>query len=152
MYKHILIPTDGSPLADEGVREAIALAKALGAKATAVVVSEPYLGLLLPGEARVTPAMKDAEIENEAEAAAKRVLDSVVARALAAGVPCEPVHVRNGLAADGILAAAARAGCDLIVLASHGRRGVRRLLLGSQANEVLTRATIPVMIVRSTDA
>ena len=149
MYKHILVPTDGSALAAEGVHQGIALAKALGAKVTAVTVSEPFVGNLLPGEPEPEWRMTNAEVRKASETAMKRILDAVLAEAQTAGVACESVPVFDRFpAAEAILDTARAHRCDLIVMASHGRRGIKRVLLGSQALEVLTRATTPVLVVR----
>jgi nucleotide-binding universal stress UspA family protein len=152
MYRHILLPTDGSPFASEGVRHGIALAKAIDARVTAVAVSEPLVGLLLPGEPRPNPQMANEEIRAASRAAAQKLLTSVCAEAKVVGVACDGVHVYDRFpAAEGILEVAASHACDLIVMGSHGLRGIRRALLGSQASEVVTRAAVSVLIVRPPD-
>jgi nucleotide-binding universal stress UspA family protein len=143
MYKHLLLATDGSELANKGVRHGLGLATALGARVSACTVSE-----FVPAFTAGMQAEVDADIRRAAETAAKEILDAVSRSAAARGVPCETVHVFDRLPADAILEVAAKRGCDLIVIASHGRRGLPRLLLGSQASEVVTRAPIPVLIVR----
>jgi nucleotide-binding universal stress UspA family protein len=148
MYKQILIATDGSDLAQKGVDHGFALAKLLNATTCVVVVSELFTGITLEGEPKLGLFTGSADLKAAAEAAAKRILDRVRDTAKRAGVQCETVHVRDKFPADGILEAAEKRGCDLIVMASHGRRGIERLLLGSQANEVVTRAKVPVLIVR----
>jgi nucleotide-binding universal stress UspA family protein len=149
MYSHILIPTDGSALAAGGVHHGISLAKALGAKVTAVAVSEPFIGMLLPGEPEPTFRMTNAEVRQAAEKAAKKLLAAVSDEARSQSVACDVVHVHDRFpAAEAILDTANERGCDLIVMASHGRRGIQRALLGSQAFEVVTRAKVPVLIVR----
>jgi nucleotide-binding universal stress UspA family protein len=152
MYQHILLPTDGSPFAAEGVRHGIALAKAIDARVTTVAVSEPLVGILLPGETPPTPQMANEEIRTASRTAAEKLLTAVCAEAKAAGVACDWVHVYDRFpAAEGILEVAASRACDLIVMGSHGLRGIRRALLGSQAFEVVTRASAPVLIVRPQD-
>jgi nucleotide-binding universal stress UspA family protein len=148
MYKHLLLATDGSELADKGVRHGLALAKALGARVSACTVSEFVPALTLAMQAEVGASISDADIRRAADAEARKILDAVCRSAAADGVQCETVHVFDRLPADAILEVAASRSCDLIVMASHGRRGLPRLLLGSQAFEVVTRATVPVLVVR----
>jgi nucleotide-binding universal stress UspA family protein len=145
MYKHILIATDGSELAAKAVAHGLALAKATGAKATAVTVTEPWTAVA-PGEVAI--AFPINEYEAAASAGAREVLSGAEAIAKKQGVTVETVHIKDRFPAQGILEAAKDKGCDLIVMASHGRRGLAKLLLGSQAVEVLTRSTVPVLICR----
>jgi len=145
MYKKLLIATDGSELAGKAVTHGIALAKALGAEVTAVIVSDPWT-IFTTGE--IGASFPIEEYERACEVQASAVLAAVVERAQAAGVPCATTYVKDQFPADGILTAAKDAGCDLIVMASHGRSGVPRLLLGSQANKVVTHSQIPVLICR----
>jgi nucleotide-binding universal stress UspA family protein len=145
MFKHILIATDGSDLAQRAVDHGLALAKALGAKASAVTVT-PSLATVAPGKAAVMIPMEDYVRATNENAAA--ILASVEASAKRLGVDCALLHERDQLPSEGILAAAQGAGADLIVMSSHGRRGLERLFLGSQAQEVLTHSTIPVLICR----
>jgi nucleotide-binding universal stress UspA family protein len=144
MYKHILIATDGSELAEKAVKTGLTLAKALGAQATAVTVSEPWTALAAGQASAGVPF--DAYEKAPGEAAAK-ILASVgnVARQL--NVTCATLHLKD-FPAEGILQVANDRGCDLIVMASHGRRGFSRLLLGSQAMRVLTNSTVPVLVCR----
>jgi len=144
MYKHILIATDGSDLAAKAVATGLALAKQLGAKVTAVTATEPWTAMMM-GEPAI--AFPIAEYEEAAAQSAARILGGVSEAAKKAGVACETVHAMN-FPADAIIDTAKAKGCDLIVMASHGRRGVDRLLLGSQANEVLTHSKVPALIVR----
>jgi nucleotide-binding universal stress UspA family protein len=148
MYKHLLLATDGSDLADKGVHHGLALAKALGARVSVCTVSEFVPALTLAMRTEVGASISDADIRRAADTAAKKLLDAVSRSAAAEGVPCETTHVFDRLPADAILEVATSRGCDLIVMASHGRRGLPRLLLGSQAFEVVTRATVPVLVVR----
>jgi nucleotide-binding universal stress UspA family protein len=144
MYKHILIATDGSELAGHAVAAGLALAKALSARATAVTATEPWSAMATGEPALVFP------IEDYEKAAAKnaeRVLSGVSDAAKAAGVECAVVHVYD-FPAEGIVEAARAKGCDLIVMASHGRRGLSKLILGSQAARVLTLSPVPVLICR----
>jgi nucleotide-binding universal stress UspA family protein len=145
MYKHILVATDGSDLAAKAVTQALGLAKALGAKVTAVTVSEPWTTMVV-GEAAL--AFPVDEYEKAARANAEKALAGVKDAAAKAGMALEAVHVPDQFPAEGILSTAKNKGCDLIVMASHGRRGLSRLLLGSQAVAVVTNSTIPVLVCR----
>lgn len=145
MYKHILIATDGSELASKAVEHGLRLAKTVGAKATVVTVTEPWssvaygeLGMAFPVD----------EYEKSCAARAQEVFAGVAKIADAVGVKCETHHVPEQFAAEGIIDCAKKTGCDLIVMASHGRRGLTRMLLGSQANNVLTHSAVPVLIWR----
>jgi nucleotide-binding universal stress UspA family protein len=145
MYKHILIATDGSGLAQRAVTRGLTLAKALGAKVIAITVTDmfptgPYSSIPMP-------SMIERYEKAEAESAAN-ILSSVSDEATKLGVACATVHVKEQTPAEGILATAREKGCDLIVMASHGRRGVARLLLGSQAQKVVTLSKVPVLIYR----
>jgi nucleotide-binding universal stress UspA family protein len=141
MYKHILIATDGSELAEKAVNTGLSLAKTLGAKATAVTVSEPWAAFVT-GEAAIGFPFEEYE-KSAAEGAAK-IVASVSNAAKILDTACVTVHVKEQYPAEGILQIAKDNGCDLIVMASHGRRGLARLLLGSQALGVLTHSTVPV--------
>ena len=148
MYKHILIATDGSELATKALEQGLALAKRDNAQVTLVTVTEPWSALEMAQEARARRPDPISHFEAIAAAAADRILDAALQRANALGVNCERVHVKDQHPADGIIDTAKEKACDLIVMASHGRRGVSRFLLGSQAFEVLTRCTVPALIVR----
>ena len=145
MYEHILIATDGSDLARKAVDQGLALAKALNAKATAITVSEP-LTTIATGE--MAMAFPIDEYEKGCAEGAAKILSAVSKRADTAGVSCETLHVKDLFAAEAITETAKSRGCDLIVMASHGRRGISRLLLGSQANTVVTHSSVPVLICR----
>ena len=145
MFKHILIATDGSELAQKGVDKGLALAKALGAKATAVTVTEPMTALLV-GEATIALPLDD--YDKAAAANAAQILADASAAAAKAGVACATLHVKDQYPAEGLVEAAKAQGCDLIVMASHGRRGLSKLLLGSQATRVLTLSEVPVLVCR----
>lgn len=145
MYTHILIATDGSDLAGKAVDQGLALAKALGARVTAVYVSEPLLAVS-PSEVAMAFPVK--EYEESVVANAKRILSAVEADAKAKGVACTTRHVKDQVPAEGIIETAAKDGCDLIVMASHGRRALMRFLLGGQALKVVTGSTVPVLVCR----
>ena len=129
MYQKILIATDGSELAGRAVAHGLKLAKELNVPVVVVTVTRMWSAL---------------EIAHEAQ----RNLDPAGEQAKAAGVSVELVHVPESAPAEGIIATAEKQGCDLIVMASHGRRGLGRLVLGSQANEVLAYSKVPALIVR----
>lgn len=148
MYKHILIATDGSELAGRALAHGLALAKEVKAKVTLVTVTQLWSALDMAHRVREGQRDPMHQFEEIAAGSAKVVLDAAAQMAKAAGVACELVHVPDRHPADGIIATAEQKGCDLIVMASHGRRAVGRLLLGSQANEVLAHSKIPTLIVR----
>ncbi|HEY1243875.1 MAG TPA: universal stress protein [Hyphomicrobiaceae bacterium] len=144
MYKHILIATDGSELAGRAAAAGLALAAALNARVTVVTVTEPW-SAMVTGEPALTFPIED--YEKAAANNAARILARVADAANDAGVACETVQVRD-FPAEGIVAAARDKGCDLIVMASHGRRGLSKLILGSQATRVLALSAVPVLICR----
>lgn len=140
----MLIATDGSELAARAVATSLELAKALGATVTAVTATEPWATMVTGEPALVFPVE---EYEKAAAQEAARILAEVGVTARERGVACETVHVKD-FPAEGIIATAAVKGCDLIVMSSHGRRGLARALLGSRALSVLIYSTIPVLICR----
>jgi len=148
MYQHILIPTDGSDLAEHAVKEGLSLAKSLGAKATVIAVVELWLG-------SQGPFMQPWSIQQlgEYNELAKKQAESVLERAKNAakqtGVPCDTILVEEVQPPyQAIITTAADRGCDLIVMASHGRSGLAAVVLGSVTNKVLTHTKIPVLVVR----
>ena len=145
MYKNILIPTDGSDLATKAVEQGVRFAKDIGAKVTAMTVSEPFhLLSVAPSQLEYTPI----EYKKHAQAHAEKVLGTVSAAANSAGVGCETLHVEHEHVYQAIIDAAASRRCDLIVMASHGRRGVSTVVLGSETVKVLTHSKIPVLVYR----
>ncbi|KQZ80797.1 universal stress protein UspA [Mesorhizobium sp. Root157] len=149
MYTHILIATDGSDVAKSGFDHGLSLANALSSKVTIVTVTEPF-PLLAGATASGWIAGPDdiARYEAGQEAFAKGVLVSAKAAADRAGVKADTLHVADRWPADTIVEVAEARDCDLIVMASHGRRGLGRLILGSQTAEVLAHSKIPVLVVR----
>lgn len=145
MYKHLLIATDGSDLAQKAVEHGLTLAKALNAKATIINVTLPWDALVVGDPIAVLPR---AEYEENVALRASKILAEAQDTARLFGMSCDALHVRDRYSAEGILEAAAEKGCDLIVMASHGWRGLRRLVLGSIANEVVTQSPLPVLICR----
>src|SRR5262249_20619301 len=132
MYKHILIGTDGSALGTRAVIHGLALAKAVNAKVTLVTVTEPWSAVDMAIEARKQNPNPIKLFEDMAAAQADRILSDAGKKASEAGVAFDSVHVPNRQAAEGIIETAEKKQCDLIVMASHGRRGLERLILGSQ--------------------
>jgi nucleotide-binding universal stress UspA family protein len=143
MYKKILVPTDGSPLSRQAAREAVELARLYGAGIVAFAVAEPYP--MMPaaeGAMVIDPGIEVEALRTHAQVS----VDEVAQLARAAGVPVETATSCSMLPAEDIVGAGARHGCDLIFMASHGRRGLSRLLAGSVTQNVLAIATIPVMV------
>ncbi|RTL72389.1 MAG: universal stress protein [Hyphomicrobiales bacterium] len=142
MFKHVLIATDGSELAGKGVVAGFELAKTVGAKVTVVIAIEPWKSMIV-GEAAFSFPLE--EYEKAAAETAATVLNAAKQLADKAQVACETLHVTN-FPAEGIVETAEAKGCDLIVLTSHGRRGLARAFLGSQATRVLTLSKVPVLV------
>ena len=145
MFKRLLIATDGSELAGKAVARGLALAKQLGAQAVVVTATEPWTAMT-NGEGFAFDFPIE-EYEKAAVEHAQEILAKVREEGRQAGVECETVHVTD-FPAEAILATAKAKDCDLIVMASHGRRGLSRLLLGSQATRVVTLSTTPVLVCR----
>jgi len=148
MYGRILIATDGSELASKAIVHGINLAKQLNATVCIATVTEAWSSSDLARAARRGNQNPIGQYEEMVTAAAAHILEGAAQVAKAAGVSSETLHVRDQHPAEGIIAAAKNKACDLIVMASHGRRGLGRLLLGSQAYEVLTHSKVPALIVR----
>ncbi|NNK77826.1 MAG: universal stress protein [Litoreibacter sp.] len=148
MYKRILTTSDGSELAEKAVAHGVALAKAVGAELYCVTVTEVWSALEIARD--VESGKTDPVEEYEAAAAefANETLEKAQSIAGEAGMEMKTIHVPDKGAADGIMEAATEQGCDLIVMASHGRRGLGRMLLGSQTAEVLAFSKIPVLVPR----
>jgi len=145
MYRHILIATDGSDFSEQAVNHGIALAKAVNAKVTGVTVSTPFH--IFSTEAGMATDTLEAYSARMGEVAAQR-LAQVKDAAAAADVSCDIVHAQHEHPYQAIIDTATNRGCDLIVLASHGRRGISAIVLGSEAAKVLTHSTIPVLVYR----
>jgi nucleotide-binding universal stress UspA family protein len=148
MYKHILIATDGSTLADRAVDHGLALAKEATAQVTVVTVTEQWSAFDMANKAREGSNDPTRHFERVAESAANKILKTAGEHAKTLGVSCERIHVPDQHPAEGIVAVAEKQGCDLIVMASHGRRAVGRLLLGSHVSEVLAHTKVPALVVR----
>jgi nucleotide-binding universal stress UspA family protein len=149
MYRHILVPTDGSPLSLKAAKTAASLAKELKAKITAIYVIQPYTppstgdGMVLYPESFSTERYKV-----ESERIAVHALDKVKAEAQSASVDCETAFVTRAHPWQAIIDMAKGEHCDLIVMASHGRKGIEGLLMGSETTKVLTHSATPVLVCR----
>ena len=147
MYKHILIPTDGSNLSRAAALQGVKLAKSLGARVTAYFAAPPATPVIYDG---FLPTGYGTTTEHAAmiEKTAAKYLGVIEKACAAAGVPCQSVHETNEFPADAIVAVAKKRKCDLIFMASHGRRGLTGAILGSQTQKVLTQSKIPVLVYR----
>ena len=164
MYKHILIATDGSELATKGVEHGLALAKPLGAKVTVLTVTEPLKAAA--AQAAIAGGVDDpfgrydqqqlyrdekhrfGRYDQQIDQAMKARYKSVEQSASQYGITVDLQHEIDEFPAEAITRVAKLKGCDLIVMSSHGRRGIQKVLLGSQTSEVLVKTTVPVLVVR----
>jgi nucleotide-binding universal stress UspA family protein len=146
MFKNILIPTDGSELSQRAVRSAVELAKLHKARLTGIHVIPDY-HLLIAYEGAFDPITEE-RIEEEAKSRAQTYLEFVRKTSEDAGIPCDTVCETSDHPHDAILKTANARKCDLIVMTSHGRKGLAAMLLGSETRKVLTHARIPVLVVR----
>ena len=145
MFKHILIPTDGSKLSARAIPKAVALAKSMSARVTGLSVSEPF-HLFTSNPAIITDTEDVYRVHCKQRAA--KDLDVIKKAALQAGLPCHVLHVFSDQPYLKIISTATTRRCDLICMASHGRRGVSALVLGSETLKVLTHSKIPVLVWR----
>jgi nucleotide-binding universal stress UspA family protein len=148
MYRHVLIPTDGSERAHRAVTQGLALAKALGAKVTVVTIEPSFDVYAVPASKVYEMSGAFAEHAEQAKARAGKILNAVAEEARAAGVTCETLQIEQDHPYEGIIDTANQRGCDLIVMASHGRGGIAAVVLGSVTNKVLTHTKIPVLVCR----
>ena len=144
LFKHILIPTDGSELSQMAVKHAIAIAKAVGARVTAMTVQPPMTDFIVEG---VTITVSDAERAEMSRQFDHR-MDAARAEAKAQNVQLATIQVEDREPWRAIIEVAKQKGADLIVMASHGRRGVSALVLGSETQKLLTHSTVPVLVYR----
>lgn len=145
MFKHILIPTDGSELAGQAIDKGLAFAAESGAKVTILTVTEPFH--ILSTDAVQLESTRS-NYEASANAHAREILAAAEEKAKAAGVPVTTHHKWHDHPYEAIIDAALEDGCDLIAMASHGRRGMAAVVMGSQATKVLTHSKIPVLVYR----
>jgi nucleotide-binding universal stress UspA family protein len=149
MYSHILIAIDGSELAARGLEQGLALAKALGSRVTVLTASEPWTAMGVDAAGLVvTEYSLLGEYEKDAAKAGEVLLSSAATTAANLGVEVQTTYAALTHPADAIIDFAEKNAVDLIVMASHGRRGLQRVFLGSQTAEVVTRSTVPVLVVR----
>ncbi len=145
MYRHILISTDGSELSTAAIAKGIALARSLGARVTGITVFPPFRTIAVePLMVTDTPA----QYARDCEAVGEKYLRVVQDAATAAGVPCDVVWATHDHPYRAIIDTAGAKGCDLIVMASHGRKGVAAVVLGSETTKVLTHSKVPVLVCR----
>ena len=149
LYKHILLPTDGSEIAQAGIDHGIQLACTHGGKITVVTVTEPMGGQFAFASDLWSPSEEETEAYDKTQAQiAERILKPVKEKAEALGLTVEALHVPWRRVAGALIETAEQKGCSLIVMSSHGRTGMNRIMLGSQTAEVLATAGVPVLIVR----
>jgi nucleotide-binding universal stress UspA family protein len=144
MFKKILLPTDGSELSAKAIQGAIKMARELGAAVVGVTVVEPYSYSTL---SEYRPETLEAFEARNAQAAEQR-LAPIVQAAKDANVPCETVTIKSFSPYEALIDTAKKHGCDVIFMASHGRRGLSAVLLGSETQKVLTHSKLPVIVVR----
>ena len=145
MFRHILIPTDGSLLSAAAVESSIGLARDAGAKVTVVMVVEPFQ---LWWTQSAQPPEGTAAVLDHANDGIRHHLAEVERKAKAHGVPCTVLQIEHEHPYRAIIDTAEKSGCDLIAMASHGRRGVSALVVGSETTKVLTHSSIPVLVYR----
>ena len=148
MFKHILVPTDGSEFSERAVRRAVAFAKEIGAEITAFYAKQDFSAMGYYGEGFLAVAKMDESEDSYTEAYARKVLGFVENLCQEAGVKCQTVSITSAMVYEGIIDAARKGNCDLIFMASHGRSGIKALLLGSETSKVLTYSKIPVLVYR----
>lgn len=147
MYQRILVPTDGSPLSKKAVKSAVGLASSMGAEVVALNVVPRYPLSYFEGGVSLPP-QEVGRIEKQWSENGQAVADAAAQVAERAGLKAKGITVRSDLVAEAILGAARKHKCDLVVMASHGRKGIQRLLLGSETQHVLTHSQLPVLVLR----
>lgn len=147
MFKHILVPTDGSQLSTDTVQRAISFAKETGARIT-FFFSKPDYPVAFYGEGALIDPTTPEKFAEMADRQAAEILAACERLAKAADVACQTLATTNEIPYEAIIDAADRSGCDLIFMASHGRRGISGLLLGSETQKVLTHSKVPVLVYR----
>ncbi|MCX8145252.1 MAG: universal stress protein [Azovibrio sp.] len=147
MFKHILVPTDGSQLSQNTVQRAVAFAKETGARITAFFAKPEYPVTYFGEGALIDPTTPE-KFAEMADQQANEILGYVKDVCAQAGVECQTMSTTSDIPYEAIIEAAEKAGCDLIFMASHGRKGISGLLLGSETNKVLTHSKIPVLVCR----
>jgi nucleotide-binding universal stress UspA family protein len=147
MYKRILVATDGSTLSKKAVTSAVGLAAACGAELVALKVVPRYPQAYFEGS--IPLSVQDvSRVEKQWTDTAQAAVDAVVKSAKAKNVEAKGITAKSDVVSDAIIAAAKKHSADLIVMASHGRKGIKRLLLGSETQQVLTHSHVPVLVLR----
>ena len=147
MFKHILVPTDGSKLSVKTIKQAVKFAKSVGAKITGFYAT-PEFGSTYYGDGYILRAPSANAYAEASEKQARKCLSTVEVEADVEKVPCEVLHVVSDSPYEAIIEAAKKKKCDLIFMASHGRRGMVGIILGSETQKVLTHCKIPVLVYR----
>lgn len=147
MFKHLLVPTDGSALSLETAKRAISFAREAGARITAFF-SKPEYPIAYFGEGALIDPTTPEKFAELADQQANTYLSEIARLCSEAGVSCETMSATSDVPYEAIIDAAQSAGCDLIFMASHGRRGISGLLLGSETHKVLTHSKVPVLVYR----
>jgi nucleotide-binding universal stress UspA family protein len=147
MFKHLLLPTDGSKLSSKAVKMGIDFAKRTKARVTAIHVVPQFTLMVDDGITMLSPALKK-RFEDEGRARAQKMLNDVAKQARSRGVRCTTLCVASDMPYQEIIGTARKKKCDVILMASHGRRGLSSLLLGSETAKVLLHSKIPVLVVR----
>lgn len=147
MFKHILVPTDGSELSQATARRAVAFASETGARITAFF-AKPEYPIAYFGEGALIDPTTPEKFAEMADSQSAQYLGEVQAMCAEAGVDCATISVTSDVPYEAIIEAAEKSGCDLIFMASHGRRGISGFLLGSETNKVLTHSKVPVLVYR----
>ena len=148
MFKHILLPTDGTELSENAANKAIEFAKSVGASISALYVRQEYSPILATEGLGYIDPLTVEQFEKSAEQYARHCLAFVEKAAAAAAVPCDSSVATGFQVFEAIVQTAEEKGCDLIWMASHGRRGVTGLIVGSETTKVLTHSKIPVLVYR----
>jgi nucleotide-binding universal stress UspA family protein len=145
MFKHILFPTDGAATCKHIIKDCIAFAKSIGAQVTALHAMSKYYPYSYASE---MPMESIERFRHECVLAAEEFLDEIRKVAREEGVRCNALYVASDYPYDAIIRTATEQGCDLIVMASHGRKGVKGMILGSETQKVLTHTKLPVLVFR----
>lgn len=147
MFKHILVPTDGSQLSNDTVKRAVAFARETGARLT-FFFAKPDYPVAFYGEGALIDPTTPEKFAEMADKQAREVLSACEKLAAEAGVTCATASTVSDVPYEAIIEAAEKSACDLIFMASHGRRGISGLLLGSETQKVLTHSAVPVLVYR----
>jgi nucleotide-binding universal stress UspA family protein len=146
MFKNILVPTDGSELSQETARQAVVFAKHIGARITAYHAKPNLAAAYFYGEDKMAASNSLEQIDEQIDKEVRKNLDFIESLCRDAGVQCDTLTTSSNSPYEAIVEAAAQAGADLIFMASHGRKGIRAKILGSETLRTLTHSTIPVLV------